>query len=308
MSNRLRTRIEQIRQARQIHGGTLRMGAAALAVRLARVPIPGRRLRESLFRAIYGHKYSPLCESELGRPLGEFRSLNELFTRSVPAELRPIAQDTHHILCPCDGTVQTIGRATEHAVLTAKGIDYSLDTLLAGACPSGMSGANYAVIFLSPTDCHRVFAPCAAELVEVIHVPGSRLLVHPPYQRMEYPVFTTNERVILHLRTGMGWCTLVLVAGWGVGNITHPFALRRSLSKRHVTRTVFDKPLAFEAGEWIATFELGSTVILLLEPTHNVQPCLAPGAMVRYGQPAYRPSDPPAGDPEPTLSSRGASI
>jgi phosphatidylserine decarboxylase len=42
-----------------------------------------------------------------------------------------------------------------------------------------------------------VFSPHDAHVEEVIHVPGLRLLVHPPYQKKEYPVFSLNERVIL---------------------------------------------------------------------------------------------------------------
>ena len=85
-------------------------------------------------------------------------------------------------------------------------------------------GGRFAIIFLSPIDCHRVFSPQDGCLEEVVHVPGARLLVHPPFQRAEYPVYTLNERVILRLSAESGSCVVVMVAGWGVGNITLPFA------------------------------------------------------------------------------------
>src|SRR5947207_869669 len=82
-------RLEQFRQARRIHGGTLNMCAASLGVKLSRVPIPSRWLRERVYRTLYGKKYKLLNESELDRPLAEYRSLNALFTRGVRPECRP---------------------------------------------------------------------------------------------------------------------------------------------------------------------------------------------------------------------------
>ena len=35
-------------------------------------------------------------------------------------------------------------------------------------------------------------------------MPGARLLVHPPFQRAEYPVYTLNERMIFRLSTRIG--------------------------------------------------------------------------------------------------------
>ena len=48
------------------------------------------------------------------------------------------------------------------------------------------------------------------ELVQAIHVPGYRLLVHPPYQRTEYPVYTLNERMVLLFATSLGPCVVML--------------------------------------------------------------------------------------------------
>src|SRR5262249_13611329 len=79
----LRTKLEEVRQAARIHGGFLRMCAAALGVKLARLPIPSRRLRSRLYRTVYGKKYAALNESELERPLADYPSFNALFTRGV---------------------------------------------------------------------------------------------------------------------------------------------------------------------------------------------------------------------------------
>ena len=58
-----------------------------------------------------------------------------------------------------------------------------------------------------------------------MHVPGAAACsIHPQYQRDDFPVYTLNERMILQLSTDLGPCLMVMVAGWGVGNISLPLA------------------------------------------------------------------------------------
>jgi phosphatidylserine decarboxylase len=280
-------RLEQFRQARRIHGGILNVCAASLGVKLSRVPIPSRWLRERLYRAVYGKKYKSLNEGELDRPLAEFRSLNELFTRGLRPECRPIPDTDTGWLCPCDGTVQDVGRLRHDALLRVKQIEYSLDSLLPDMKTEQFRNGAFAIFFLSPADCHRVFGPAAGAISEIRHVPGRRLLVHPPFQRMEFPVFTLNERVVMRLTTSVGACVLVLVAGWGVGNITHPFDVPLRIDRRRITCHEFATPRPVERGEWIATFELGSTVILITEANDALVPVIARDDRVVYGQPAF---------------------
>ena len=311
MKTNVKARIEQLKQARRIHGGMVNMCAAAVGVKLSRLPIPSRKIRERIFRTVYGDKYEPIREEDLLQPIGEYRSLNALFTRGVRPEQRPFPESNNQLLCPCDGMIQDLGTLERDTMLTAKGIEYTLDSLVPGVESEEFLDGNYTIFFLSPVDCHRVFCPQSAKLHEVVHVPGRRLLVHPPFQKKEFPVFSLNERIIMRLETELGNCLMVLVAGWGVGNITYPFharwrnrrrrlgpvPLRKTkrirpnkrvrMSRRRVTRARFEDPVAFERGEWIATFELGSTVILITPPNDKIVPLLQRDQKVKYGQPAY---------------------
>ncbi|HTU88665.1 MAG TPA: archaetidylserine decarboxylase [Gemmataceae bacterium] len=284
---RLKTRIEQYRQASAIHGGMLNLWLAALAVRLSRIKIPSKRLRVRLYRTIYGKKYAALNEAELEQPLWAYSSFNALFTRGVRPELRPIPQSVDQFFCPCDGTIQDIGRIEEDKLLTVKGVEYTVGSLLAGMDARPFRNGHFAIIFLSPNDCHRIFCPQDGTVEEIIHVPGYRLLVHPPYQRKEFPVFTLNERVILRLKTPLGMCALVLVAGWGVGNIKLPLVRDFRPPFRKVNRKLFSPPLGVKRGEWLATFELGSTAILITEPAGRVTPHVRRDESVKYGQPVF---------------------
>lgn len=280
--------MEQLRQARRIHGGLLGMGLAALGVKLSRLPIPSQTLRARLWKKIYGSKYPAIDEREMEKPLGSYHSLNALFTRGVNAEMRPLEPDPSTLLCPCDSTVQDVGRLNHDTILTVKGTEYSLESLLPEIDSERYHDGLFSILFLSPRDCHRVFSPMSAQLEGITHVPGSRLLVHPPFQKKEFPVFALNERVILRFSSLRGCFVLIMVAGWGVGHITHPFPVDLKIRSKQITHAHFTEPRNIERGEWIATFELGSTVILIAEPNLCDEALISQDQKLQYGQVAYR--------------------
>ena len=288
-SRRLAIRLEQLGQARRIHKGVVGLCLAALGVKLSRLPIPSRRLRQRLFRDLYARMYPPgLDEQEAERDLGDYPTFNALFTRGVKPERRPIPVGTADLLSPCDGTVQDVGRVDGGKLLTVKGIEYSVGSLLADAPISAYEGGHFAIIFLSPIDCHRVFSPADGQLEQAVHVPGSRLLVHPPFQKPEYPVYTLNERMIFHLATEAGPCAVVMVAGWGVGNITVPMVPGFRPGAKAVESHRWSPARPVERGGWIATFELGSTVVLIASASVATTPLVSPNEKVLYGQPVFR--------------------
>ncbi|MEZ6131881.1 MAG: archaetidylserine decarboxylase [Planctomycetaceae bacterium] len=280
----MKTRFEQTRQARRIHGGWCNLFGATLGVRLSRCPIPAA-LRPRVYRALYGSKYEALDEDDLEKPLHEFRSINELFTRGVRSERRPIADNAERqFIAPCDSTVQDIGRLRNDTILTVKDISYQISSLAPGTDVGDFHDGQFAILFLSPRDCHRVFSPQNGTLTAMTHVPGYRLLVHPPYQRPEFPVFTLNERLVMELTTPLGRCLLIMIAGWGVGHITHPFPSKLKPHPRNIRRIELESPRLLQAGDWLATFELGSTVVLITEGDCPVQQSVHCGDTLRYGE------------------------
>jgi phosphatidylserine decarboxylase len=287
MKKRLTIRLEQFRQARRIHGGLLSLAVALLGIKLSRLTIP-RRLRSRLYRDVYSRKYPPgLDENEAEKPLVDYPSLNALFTRGLKPECRPIPRGTPQFLCPCDGTVQESGKVEGGKILTLKGIEYTLGSLLPQIDVRPFEAGHFLIVFLSPIDCHRVFSPQDGQLVENTHVPGYRLLVHPPYQRVDYPVYTLNERMILRFSTPLGPCLMVMVAGWGVGNITLPGVPDFRPRSRAVEVRTCTPPRVVARGDWVATFELGSTVVLFTPPAANVIPLVSANDEVHYGQPVF---------------------
>jgi phosphatidylserine decarboxylase len=78
-----------------------------------------------------------------------------------------------------------------------------------------------------------------------------------------------------------------MVAGWGVGNITLRFDRSFRPRAARLTRKSYQPPVALHKGEWVATFELGSTAILITEPGRGVTTHVARDDKVKYGQPLF---------------------
>jgi len=78
-------------------------------------------------------------------------------------------------------------------------------------------------------------------------------------------VFSLNERLLMELQTEHGRVLVILVAGWGVGCLTHPFPLPVPIRRNSTSVCDLTPAKTLRRGEWMATFELGSTVIVLAE-------------------------------------------
>ena len=80
--------------------------------------------------------------------------------------------------------------------------------------------------------------------------------------------------------TDAGPCAVVMVAGWGVGNITLPLAPGFRAGSKRVDSYGWDSPPVVGRGDWIATFELGSTVVLLTSPSPGATSLVTPNEKV----------------------------
>ena len=94
-----------------------------------------------------------------------FRCFNDFFTRALRTGARPLAPAD--ILCPADGAISQLGAITDGVLLQAKGRDFALVDLLGGDAVQATQFQNgqFATIYLSPKDYHRVHMPVAGTLV-----------------------------------------------------------------------------------------------------------------------------------------------
>jgi phosphatidylserine decarboxylase len=199
-------------------------------------------------------------------PPGGFTCFGDFFARRLEPEARPLPVEDDILLCPSDGKLASFGFVEKgrNPTFLIKGYTYDLSTLLgsAGSAARFSNGGGYAVNYLHPRDYHRVHSPAACSLLSVRHIPGTRYPVAPWSERRIEGIYGKNERMVFELELpGGAPVTLVMVAAYGVSNIASDLAPEPD--RISSTERAFDPPAALAAGEDIAAFRLGSTVVLL---------------------------------------------
>ena len=192
---------------------------------------------------------------------------NKFFTRALKPDARPICANSKQIACPVDGTVSQAGKIENGRIFQAKGRDYTLQELLGGSekWTHAFDQGEFATIYLSPRDYHRIHCPLDGKLKEMIHVPGRLFSVSPATTRVVPRLFARNERVISIFDTESGPMAVILVGAifvssmdtvWA-GTITPPGGTKI----RHWNYD--DKPFSLKKGDELGRFNMGSTVIVL---------------------------------------------
>jgi phosphatidylserine decarboxylase len=221
-----------------------------------------------------------------------YPDFNAFFTRALKPGTRPLPENPAAIACPVDGRVSQAGKIQQDSILQAKGRNYSLTTLLGGDAQraAAFNGGEFATLYLSPRDYHRIHMPVAARLLETVYVPGRLYSVAPHTTRAIPALFTRNERLVCVFDTASGPMAMVLVGAIFVScmetvwsGVVNP----RLLQRRQITR--HDQPdspaLRLERGAEMGRFNMGSTVILLYGPGQaNWAESLVAGAPVVVGQ------------------------
>ena len=270
-----------------------------LAGELTRARLPAPLLRAAM--AGFARRYRvDLSECE---GLDSYRTFAEFFARPLLAGRRPVAPGDEVVVSPVDGAVSQVGRAEAGRLVQAKGLDYSLEALLGDrALAARFSGGAYATLYLAPRDYHRIHAPLPGRILGWRYVPGLLWPVNAASVRAIPGLFTVNERLVTVLDTPLGACAVVAVGATIVGRIRALYDPAVPLSNLRGARPLardYQAPIPVEKGAELGAFEMGSTVILLLEPHRAVLAAgLAPGARVRVGEaiggpPAAVPHSPP---------------
>ena len=233
-----------------------------MAARLSRLRGPGGLLIRSFARL-----YS-IDTAEAARPVPQgYASLAEFFSRELTEGARIPEGGEECVVCPADGLLTRMGDVNDASPPRIKGAGYSIEDLLGGPrCAGPYEGGHLAVIYLRPSDYHRVHMPLDGQLREIAYLPGGRLSVNPALIDATPRVLATNERVALHFDTAGGKFCVVMVGALNVGSISTAFDIRTDADTVPVpTRWRFPGPLGAkcERGDYLAHFNLGSTVVLL---------------------------------------------
>jgi phosphatidylserine decarboxylase len=220
-------------------------------------------------------------------PPSSFRTFGEFFARPLKPGRRPIAPGEELLVSPVDGVVSETGLAEAGRLVQAKGIDYTVGALLGDHELAGrFEGGAWATIYLSPRDYHRIHFPLGGRVRGWRYVPGHLWPVNAASVRQVPSLFAVNERLVVHLDTPLGACALVAVGATIVGRVRASFDAAvppTNLSGATMQHATYAAPLPCEKGAELGAFEMGSTVILLLEPG-RARLRLASGQRVRVGE------------------------
>ncbi len=220
---------------------------------------------KSTFITKFAKKYQVNMDEALVEDLSSFASFNEFFTRELKDGARPIAQGEGLLVSPADGAVSQLGKIELGKVFQAKGRDFSVTTLLGGDTERASKFLNgeFATIYLSPKDYHRVHMPCAGKLLETVYVPGDLFSVNPTTAQGVDGLFARNERLVCMFETEYGPMAMVLVGAMIVAGIETVWSGQVCpLSKKAQVQDYTQSEVRLEKGQEMGRFKLGSTVVL----------------------------------------------
>jgi phosphatidylserine decarboxylase len=214
---------------------------------------------------------------------GAYPSFDAFFTRTLRHGARTYAADANVLVAPSDGRLDALG-PVDGTRIRVKGRLYGADDLLGAEEARRYDGGQFAVIYLSPRDYHRVHAPVAGELTSVRSFPGELFPVNSISERHIPDFLVRNRRVVFELRTAThGVVSVVMVAAMIVGRITAVGVDARDVP---LGSHDFDPPLALARGDEIGIFHLGSTAVLFLEPG-AAPPIDHPLGPIQLGEPLW---------------------
>ncbi len=201
-----------------------------------------------------------------------YKSFNEFFTRPLKVGARPVASSTW--VCPVDGAISQCGPIDKDQIFQAKGHHYSTRALVGGDenLAAKFQNGQFATLYLSPRDYHRIHMPIAGKLLRMIHVPGDLFSVNPTTARGVPGLFARNERVVCEFETAQGPMVLVLVGATIVGSMATVWHGQVNPPRPGMVREWrYDtQNVQLQKGEEMGRFLLGSTVVMLF-PENSIQ-------------------------------------
>ncbi|WP_079229926.1 archaetidylserine decarboxylase [Pseudomonas putida] len=227
---------------------------------------------KNAFTAWFAKRYQVNMSEALVEDLTAYEHFNAFFTRALKPGARPLDETPGAILCPADGAVSQLGPIEHGRIFQAKGHSYSALELLGGdpALAAPFMGGEFATIYLSPKDYHRVHMPLAGTLREMVYVPGRLFSVNQTTAENVPELFARNERVVCLFDTERGPMAVVLVGAMIVASIETVWAGLVTPPKRELKTFRYDEssraPIHLEKGAELGRFKLGSTAIVLFGP------------------------------------------
>ena len=199
-----------------------------------------------------------------------YSCFNDFFTRQLRDGARPINSDDNVLCSPVDGAVSQLGKIKQGQIFQAKGQSFNVNELLGGdpELAQPFISGDFATIYLSPKDYHRIHMPITGTLRKMVYVPGKLFSVNPVTAQKVPNLFARNERVVAIFDTEFGPIAMVLVGAMIVASIETTWAGLVAPMRQHVVKFDYkqESEITIEKGAEMGRFKLGSTVVLCVPP------------------------------------------
>jgi phosphatidylserine decarboxylase len=214
-----------------------------------------------------------------------YPSFNALFTRALRHDARPLAGGNATLASPVDGRLTEFGRLDGDRLLQAKGMSYTLGSLLVEQPDllAPFANGSFMTIYLAPHNYHRVHTPIAGQLDRGRYIPGRRFAVNRKTAGAIDGVFTRNERVALWLSTEVGYAVVVMIGALNVASLSTVATGEIESGPERLFSP--DPPGRLARGAELGRFNLGSTVVIAF-PAGAVEwsDALVTGQSIRVGE------------------------
>ena len=227
----------------------------------------------TLLIKLFIKKYQVDMSEAMESDPSHYKTFNEFFTRELKDGVRPVCQDDCHLAMSVDGTVSQLGKIEYDQIFQAKGHSYSLTALLGGNpdIAEPFKNGDFATIYLSPKDYHRIHMPMDGVLTDMIYVPGELFSVNPLTTENVPGLFARNERVVCVFESSKGKFAIVLVGATIVASIETIWAgTVTPPAGKNIQHWRYPKDsentISLKKGEEMGLFKLGSTIVACFEP------------------------------------------
>jgi len=190
---------------------------------------------------------------EVPKPVEEFLSFADFFTREIDLRRRPFPDDPRVCGAPVDGKVLTFSRVDSATTFPVKGKAFRLDRLLGDVgYAEAFRGGSVLIFRLSLADYHHVHFPDSGTAGPARRIPGLYHAGGPYARRHLVPYFTENVRVVTTFASDhFGPLSIVEVGALTVGSIEQRYEPEARVARG-------ERKAVFAPG--------GSTVVLVARP------------------------------------------
>ena len=197
--------------------------------------------------------------------IDDYDSFNAFFTRKLKDGARPLTENAGIVISPADGVLSEFGKIENNTLIQAKGKDFSLKALIADSSETNFT--DFATVYLSPKDYHRVHMPIDGKLTKMVYIPGKLFSVNKTTASKIDSLFAKNERLVCYFDTKIGEVAVIFVGALlvaGIETVWHgKIAPNYYSSVQTWDYNSEQYKIEFKKGDTLGWFNFGSTIVNL---------------------------------------------